>query len=113
MNGALDHIAQARRRMEARAAHEALAEQTQLLDTATSIIDELRGGLDLRGGGTFAAHLDDVYDYLARRLGAANRQGDPEILDQVSDLLQEVRTAWAHLPPYARGQRVPAPAIKE
>ncbi len=113
MNGALERIAQARRRMEASAAHPQLAEHSRLLHTATSIIAELRGGLDLGGGGVLAAHLDDLYDYLSRRLAAANRQSDPEILDQVADLLQEVRTAWPHLPPYARGQRASAPAIKE
>jgi flagellar secretion chaperone FliS len=113
MNGALERIAQARRRMAAHAAHPELAEQSRLLHTATSLIDELRGGLDLHSGGVLAAHLDDLYDYLARRLAAADRHSDPEILDQVADLLQEVRTAWPHLPPYARGQRVPAPAIKE
>jgi flagellar protein FliS len=109
MNGALERIAEARQRM----ACEPLAEQSRLLHTATSMIDELRGGLDLRGGGPLAAHFDDLYDYLARRLGAANRQNDPQILDEVADLLQEARTAWPLLPPYARAQREPAPAIKE
>jgi flagellar secretion chaperone FliS len=109
MNGALERIAQARRRMDC----EELAEQSRLLHTATSMIDELRGGLDLRSGGPLAANFDDLYDYLTRRLGAANRQSDPRILDEVADLLQEVRTAWSLLPPYARAQREPAPAIKE
>jgi flagellar protein FliS len=110
MDGALERIAQARKRMEARAAHEELAEQSRLLHTATSIIDELRGDLDLRSGGPLAANFDDLYGYLARRLTAANLQSDPQILDEVWHLLQEVRSAWALLPPYARGQ---APAIRE
>src|SRR5581483_8736914 len=109
MNGALERIAQARRRM----ASEELAEQARLLHTATSMIDQLRGGLDLRTGGPLAVNYDDLYDYLTRRLGAADRQSDPQILDEVADLLQEVRTAWSLLPPYARAQREPAPAIKE
>jgi flagellar protein FliS len=109
MNGALERIAQARQRM----ACEELAERSRLLHTATSIIDELRGGLDLRRGGPLADNFDDLYDYLARRLGAANRQSDPQILDEVADLLQEVRAAWSLLPPNARAQREPAPAIKE
>ncbi len=107
MDGALEHIAQARKRMGARAAHE---ERSALLQTATSIIGELRGGLDLLSGGPMAANFDDLYDYLARRLGAAGLRDDPEILDEVWHLLHEVRSAWALLPPYARGQ---APAIRE
>jgi flagellar protein FliS len=109
MNGALERIARARQSM----ACEELAEQSRLLHTATSMIDELRGGLDLRAGGPLAANFDDLYDYLTRRLGAADRQSDPQILDEVADLLQEVRTAWSLLPPFARAQREPAPAIKE
>jgi flagellar protein FliS len=109
MNGALERIARARQTM----ACEQLAEQSRLLHTATSMIDELRGDLDLQRGGPLAANFDDLYDYLTRRLGAANRQSDPQILDEVADLLQEVRTAWSLLPPYARAQREPAPAIKE
>lgn len=109
MNGALERIAQARRSM----ACEEPAEQSRLLHTATSMLDELRVGLDLRQGGPLAAHFDDLYEYLVRRLDVANRQADPQILDEVADLLQEVRTAWSLLPPYARAQREPAPAIKE
>lgn len=109
LNGALERIAQARHSMECAQ----LAEQSRLLHTASSIIDALRGGLDLGRGGPLAANFDDLYDYLARRLNAADRHSDPQILDEVADLLQEVRTAWAVFAPYARGQRGPAPAITE
>jgi flagellar secretion chaperone FliS len=109
LNGALERIAAARRSMEC----EALAEQSRLLHTASSFIDALRGGLDLRRGDPLAANFDDLYEYLARRLGAADRLSDPQILAEVADLLQQVRAAWSLLPPYARAQRGPAPAIKE
>lgn len=78
-----------------------------------ALIAELRGRLDLRGGGPMAAHFDDLYEYMGRRLTAAGLQGSPEILDEVSHLLREVRTAWNVLTPHAHGQRVPVPAIRE
>ena len=109
MDGALERIAQARGRME----HKELAEKNRLLHTATSIIDELRSSLDLKLGGVIAANLDDLYDYMARQLIAANLQNKPEILDEVSHLLREIRSAWVLLPPESRGQRAPAVAIKE
>lgn len=99
LNGALERIAQARHSMESAA----LAEQNRLLHTAASLIGALRGGLDLGGGGPLAANLDDLYDYLARRLDAANRQSDPQILDEAADLLQEVRSAWAVFAPQVAG----------
>jgi len=109
LNGALERIALARHSMECAE----LGEQSRLLHTAASIIDALRADLDLGRGGPLAANFDDLYDYLARRLNTADRHSDPWILDEVADLLHEVRSAWAVLAPNARGQREPAPAIRE
>ncbi len=109
MDGALERIAQAHGRMQ----HQELAEKNRLLHAAVSIIDELRSSLDLRMGGVIAANLDDLYDYMARQLIAANLQNKPEILDEVAHLLREIRSAWVLLPPDARTQRPPAAAIKE
>lgn len=99
LNGALQRIAQARHSMQCAE----LAQQSRLLHTAAALIDALRGGLDLGKGGPLAANFDDLYDYLARRLDAANRQSDPQILDEAADLLQEVRSAWAVFAPYVAG----------
>jgi flagellar biosynthetic protein FliS len=78
-----------------------------------TLIGELRGRLDLQAGGTLAAHFEDLYDYMGRRLTAARLEGDAEILAEVCDLLREVRLAWSAIPPSACAQRVPAPAIKD
>ncbi len=80
------------------------------LKRIASTIEQLRGDLDLTSGDPLAAHFDDLYDYLGRQLRAAHVQSDPEILDGVVDLLREVRSARAVMPPYARAQ---APAIRE
>lgn len=109
LNGALERIAQARHSMECAQP----GEQSRLLHTATSLIAALRADLDLGRGGPLAANFDDLYDYLARRLNAADRHSDPRILDEVADLLQEVRTAWPVFAPFARAQRETAPAIRE
>ena len=45
-------------------------------------------------GGTVAAHLDDLYDYMTRRLLHANATNDVEVLDEVATLLRELRSAW-------------------
>ncbi|MFM9768206.1 flagellar protein FliS, partial [Streptomyces scabiei] len=59
------------------------------------IVGELRSSLDPLEGGPLAAHLDDLCDYMARQLRSADRQNRPDLLDQVSDPLREVRCVWA------------------
>jgi flagellar protein FliS len=110
MDGALERIAQARGRIE----HKELSEKNRLLSAAVSIVEELRGSLDLKAGGVIAANLDDLYDYMARQLIGANLQNKVETLDEVSHLLREIRSAWVLLPPEARASRGGATmAIKE
>jgi flagellar biosynthetic protein FliS len=94
MDSVLEHIAAAHRCL-----HEGdNSEKQLLLAAAVEIVGELRSSLNVREGGPFAAHLDDLCDYMARQLTAADRQNRPETLDQVSDLLREVRSVWAFRP---------------
>jgi len=94
MDGALERISRARTRME----DGEEAEKDGLLSAAVLLVGELRSGLDLQQGGPLAVHFDDLYGYLSRQLAAANRQNRIATLDEVSDLLREVRTAWVTLP---------------
>ena len=100
MDGALERLAQA----QACIRHAVGVEnnrQNDLLQAAIAILDELRTGLDLDGGGTTAVHLDDLYDYMTRQLLKANLQQRPEIVDEIAHLLKEIRAAWIALPPQA------------
>jgi flagellar protein FliS len=94
MDGALDRIAQARGCMQ----HGRGGDKNRLLSSAAAIIDELRCSLDLKAGGTIAANLDDLYDYLCRQLVKANLSDRQEILDEVTQLLGEIRSAWIAMP---------------
>ena len=91
MDSALESIAQARRRMD----DEHSRETRQLLSTAVQIVGELRSSLDVHEGGPFAANLDDLCEYMSRQLVAANVDNQVATLDQVADLLREIRkNAW-------------------
>jgi flagellar protein FliS len=48
----------------------------------------------MEAGGELAIRLDQLYDYMARRLVSANRRNDPEALREVHRLLCEIRTGW-------------------
>ena len=89
-DGALERIASARGCMN----NGLVGEKTQLISRALAIVGELRGTLDLVRGGAIASHLDDLYEYIARRLLEANAGNRPELLDEVSSLLRELRSAW-------------------
>lgn len=72
---------------------------------AVRIVEEgLRAGLDLRAGGPLARDLDDLYDYLTRRLTIANLRNDEAALDECHALVEPLRQAWA-----AIGDAAPQP----
>ncbi len=95
IDSVLEHIAAARSGM----AGADSSEKRHLLAAAGQIVGELRSSLDVREGGPFAAHLDDLCDYVARQLAAANQENRLETLDQVADLLREMRCVWAFKSP--------------
>lgn len=100
MDGALERLAQARGCIERRDA----GGKAQFLNRAIQIIGELRGSLDLTKGAEIAANLDALYDYMCRRLLDASIKNDPQMLDEVSRLLRDLRDAWSQIPKEAQAR---------
>jgi flagellar protein FliS len=100
MDGELERIATARGLMT----HGGGAEKAQLLHRAVAIIDELRNSLNLKAGGEVSHNLDALYEYMCTRIMQANAANKPEWLDEVSRLLNEIRSAWLALPAQGRAQ---------
>jgi flagellar protein FliS len=71
-----------------------LGPKAEHITWSISIIDGLRISLDKNLGGEIAQNLEDLYDYMVRRLVAANLENDVAILDEVSDLLKQIKEAW-------------------
>ena len=70
-------------------------ERGNAISKAISIIDDgLRASLNLELGGEIAQNLDALYDYMARQLFIANLKKSPVILDQIYQLLSEIKQAW-------------------
>ena len=90
MEGALEKIFIARRLMS----DGKLGPKAEHITWAISIIDGLKISLDKKLGGEIAQNLDDLYDYMVRRLVMANLENDVAILDEVSDLLKQIKEAW-------------------
>lgn len=90
MNGALDRMTQAK----AAWAIEDIANKGLLLGKAISIIAGLQASLDKDQATELTKNLDDLYDYMQRRLLEANMKNDMAMVDEVHSLLATVKSAW-------------------
>jgi len=77
------------------------------LHRSTAIIEELRSSLNHQVGGEISSSLERLYDYMIRRLLAANLQDDIKAIDEVNKLLSEIRGGWGAIPQAARNAKVP------
>ena len=92
--GALDRLAVARGAM----LQGNTAVKGERISRAIGIIDGLRAHLDMEQGGELAANLESLYEYMERRLVEANLHDDVRVLDEVTNLLREVKSGWDALP---------------
>lgn len=88
--GALERIAQAKGAMQQRQ----IERKGLLINKAIGIVGGLQGSLIEAGDGELTANLDNLYDYMIRRLSQANLKNDIGLLDEVSALLLEIKEAW-------------------
>ncbi|MBN8280971.1 MAG: flagellar export chaperone FliS [Gammaproteobacteria bacterium] len=93
MQGALDRIATARGHMQ----RGEVAAKCEALSKAVRMIDGLRSCLDHEKGGELASRLSALYDYMTRRLTEGNLRNEPRCLDEVADLLDEIRSGWEQM----------------
>lgn len=71
-----------------------VARKGENISGAIAIVNGLRSFLDKEAGGRLANDLDALYDYIGRRLLAANVNDDADALDEASGLVREIRGAW-------------------
>lgn len=74
----------------------------QALSKAINIITNgLRAGLNHEAGGEISANLDNLYEYMTRRLLEANLHNDPAAIAEVERLLSNIADAWKQIGPHA------------
>lgn len=59
-----------------------------------NIYYELMNSLDVKQGGQWAEAMMNIYDFIVRRLTEANMKKDAGIMDEVIELIDEVRDTW-------------------
>jgi len=88
--GAIRAIQQAKVLMK----NERHSEKTHMINKASDIVEGLRVALDHSHDANLSMNLEDLYIYVKFRLGVANMKNDPEILDEVANLLSVILPAW-------------------
>ena len=93
-DGLVDSLVQAQGHL----AHGAIQEKGKCISRASRIVVGLQGALDFTRGGELAQNLNDLYNYVTRRLIFANAHNDMDALKEVHGLMSEIRMAWEQLP---------------
>lgn len=93
-DGLIESLATARGHME----RGSIVEKSKSLSRAGRIVVGLQGALDFEKGGDIARNLNDLYSYVTRRLFHVNANNDLEALQEVHNLMNEIRNAWLQVP---------------
>jgi len=96
-DGLLERIAQMKGAME----QKNIELKNTKVNQAISILFGLRESLDNDNATDISGGLDNVYDYVQRRLWQAHMKNDISILDECSSLIEEINTAWKAIAPTA------------
>ena len=70
------------------------ARKGQFILRATEIIDELDCSLDMESGGEIAQSLRSLYAFMRRHLCEANTRKDPQRIEDVIRLLEDLLEGW-------------------
>ncbi|WP_339339771.1 flagellar export chaperone FliS [uncultured Oceanicoccus sp.] len=90
MEGVLQRLAQAKGAIQ----RSAVNDRGEAIGKAITIVGGLRDSLNKEVDGELAANLDDLYDYIQRRLLAANIGSSEEIVDEVMTLMSTIKAGW-------------------
>ena len=69
-------------------------EKGKYIARAQDIISELNVVLDMKAGGEIAANLRRLYLFMNMRLNEANVKQDPQKINEVIALLEELNQSW-------------------
>ncbi|MCP3869305.1 MAG: flagellar export chaperone FliS [Gammaproteobacteria bacterium] len=97
INGALDRINKAKAAMK----YGNVAKKGEYIGGVIDIINGLKDSLDKENGGTLAENLENLYSYMGRQLLSANLNNDETKLEEVANLLSELKSAWVAIGPEA------------
>ena len=90
MEGVLQRLAEAKGAIQ----RNVLSEKGESMGKAITIVSGLRNSLNKEVGGDMASNLDDLYDYMQRRLLEANVENSEAMVDEVMALMRTIKSGW-------------------
>ena len=94
MAGAIERLIQGKAAMQAGN----IPVTGERLGKALDIIISLRSCLSMDDGGDIAKNLDQLYEFMITQISAANHKNDPQPIDDVIDIIREIKSAWDQIP---------------
>ncbi|MCY9827487.1 flagellar export chaperone FliS [Vibrio chagasii] len=94
MAGAIERLIQGKAAMQAGN----IPVKGERLGKALDIIISLRSCLSMDDGGDIAKNLDQLYEFMITQISAANHKNDPQTIDDVIDIIREIKSAWDQIP---------------
>ncbi len=80
-----------------------MAMKGEQIGMAIETLNVLQVAIDESHDATLAGNLVALYDYMSRQLLHANLHNDTTILDEVIDLVREIKSAWDAIGESANG----------
>lgn len=90
LDGALERVTQAKACID----DGNFEDKNIIVGKIIGIINGLRGSLNFQEGGDIAVNLDALYDYMITRIDGASPESEVQVLDEVSDLINQVKSGW-------------------
>jgi flagellar protein FliS len=94
MAGAIERLIQGKAAMQ----QGNIAVKGERLGKALDIVISLRTCLSMDDGGDIASNLDSLYDFMIRQISQANQNNEPQPIDDVVEMLREIKSAWDQIP---------------
>ena len=70
------------------------AAKGQYINRAQDIINELNAVLDMEAGGEISENLRKLYVFMGRHLTQANTDRNPQMIQEVINMLEELNQSW-------------------
>ena len=90
MEGVMQRLAEAKGAIQ----RSASADKGAAIGKAITIVSGLRDSLNKDVDGEIASNLDELYDYMQRRMLEANLANSEEMVDEVMALMRTVKSGW-------------------